>query len=409
MTYRAFGPSQADYSARSYQPFFSHRFRFQSGVNSVKGNLTLNPYHTYIGEIHSSGYYTYAPPSYCTHFFRPDSANEVSIDNKKHYLVRGYRTPSGWNSSLLNTNHLSLSSNELNALRASLQKRVTEASMELLVSLKELPETIRMILSGFQRLNNILIAARQKNLSAIGDELGLSRRRGVRRRWKRNLERSYHKRPGPKDPINGVSGLYLEAVFGWNSMYQETISAAEFMASLTAKMPKERCFSTGPVKREESTSTSNRHNADRDTFAGTLTISKETKFRLDATFRPSWGTALTAAGINISSVWQIIPYSFIVNWFADITSFLRQFELLNSLVDLQCTLTKTTRVDAHFSGTASEWYSRRYFRDTSASVKLVSMTRAYESPYITFPPVRLPLGIGKGISAIALIAQKFTK
>lgn len=301
--------------------------------------------------------------------------------------------------------HIPFSSNDLNALRAKTQKRITDATMELAVSLKELPETIRMMLNGAQRINNLVIAARRKDLGGIADALGVSRTRASRDKWKRGLRRAYKRRPDAKNTINGISGIYLEAVFGWNSAYQEIIAGAEYAASLTAKPPKEKCSASG---------TTDNFSFDRvvKDYETNLRfkVSKTTFRRMTAWFDVSWDTVITAAGINISAIWQVIPYSFIINWFVDVTSFLRQFELLDSLKGLSVTLTQKTIMSVDVTGTIKVPNANGIptWQGASASFSGEITTRSPTSLTITFPPVRLPSQVGQYISAFALIVQRIT-
>lgn len=403
------GPSISEHSRRLSTPAYAARMSLRSGTNSPNfPELVQNSFHRKGYLLKQSG----APYlGYTWTYLLGRSSTEITNsqgDEVEDITALSFYEPTLLSQSVrdnMAVTHMSFSENDLNALRAKTQKRITDATMELAVSLKELPETIRMMLNGAQRINNLVVAARRKDLSGIADALGISRTRAARDKWKKGLRRAYKSRPGVKNSINGVSGLYLEAVFGWNSAYQEIIAGAEYAASLTAKPPKEKCSASGLTsnfsenKVISNSETNLRFKLDKTTFR-----------RMTAWFNVSWDTVITAAGLNISAIWQVIPYSFIINWFTDVTSFLRQFELLKSLSNLSVTLTQKTVMSLSVTGTIKVPNANgiKVWQGASASFSGEITTRSPTSLYLTFPPVRLPSKTGQYISAFALVVQRIT-
>lgn len=403
------GPSITEHSRRMSTPAYAVRMSSRSGTNSPNfPELVQNSFDRIGYLLKQSGAPLYG---YTWTHLLGRSATEST--NSRGDEVERITTLSFFKPTLLSEEvrdnmavmHMPFSSNDLNALRAKTQKRITDATMELAVSLKELPETIRMMLNGAQRINNLVIAARRKDLSGIADALGISRTRASRDKWKKGLRRAYKNRPGVKNSINGISGIYLEAVFGWNSAYQEIIAGAEYAASLTAKPPKEKCSASGATSNFSFDQVLNSYETNLR-----FKLSKTTFRRMTAWFEVGWDTVITAAGLNISAIWQVIPYSFIINWFTDVTSFLRQFELLKSLSNLSVTLTQKTVMSLDISGTilVPNGNGIPVWQGASASFSGELVTRSPTSLYITFPPVRLPSKTGQYISAFALVVQRIT-
>lgn len=412
--YRCVGiDNVSDFQARNRSEFFYWSGRAANGSNSVKGQpLRLNTYSMVDFNIRGNG----ARNAYDSYYRHPiDFGSPRTFTGKWKYIYfpgPNVNFPSKWNGKRsISLSIPTLTKNEKNLMRADLQNQISRTTMELAVSLKEVPETVRMMLSGFQRLNNVFIAASRKDFSGMADALGVKKQRSFRRRWKKHLERQYYSRPGPKDSINGLSGIYLEGVFGYWSAYKEIIATAEFLADLVHNLPRERAYADGPTF-SEMIAEPGYENSSSD-FIGFTHGSSVTTTRMNAQYKVSWSTVITSAGLNISAIWQIIPYSFIVNWFADITSFLKQFELLNSLSELECTLTCVKRVNLSFTGTARSFKEgtngyEYTIAPINSSFDFVYENRSLESLTITAPPIKLPEKTGQYISAIALIAQRIT-
>lgn len=413
--YRCVGLSSlTDVTARVRSQIFRYSGRVANGTNSNRRpdgslDLRLNNYLMMDFSVKAAGYNSNGAFEHCCSF---STWSYTAGKYKSIYRPGDYLTipGSGRFSKSISWAPPRLTSNELNVLRSELQNHVTRTTMELAVSLKELPESIRMLLNAFQRLNNVYQAASRRDLQGMGDALGIPRGRSHRRRWVKHLQRSYNERRGAKDSINGLSGIYLEGVFGWWSAYNEIISTAEFMADLQNRIPRERAFAVTAPKRVHGYEFKPEY-SNNIPFRGGTSYDITHFYRLSATYRVSWSTIVNAAGLNISAAWQIVPYSFIVNWFADVTSFLSQFELLNSLSELDCKLTVLTKARVSSNGTCeSQPKAGGPFTITPVHFDFegTRMERTNESLSITAPPLRLPNQVGQGISAIALIAQRIT-
>jgi len=220
------------------------------------------------------------------------------------------------------------------------------------------------------------------------------------RRLDKDTEQSYVKR---------VGGQYLEWVYGWKplaSSIHSTIGnlaqTAENMMHIEAQAS-ERSLSkyTGPVP-----------------FGKALgEVQQSARCRMLAEFRPPSGTIQDIArytSLNPMSIaWELVPYSFVVDWFVDLGSYLRGMETAmvysNRFMSGYMTTGTTMTVSATCTQAESSLYQTVTGYGSSTQYRATkSRSIMNGAPYPKRPTFQADLGSSRLLAAAALLSQGFT-
>lgn len=117
----------------------------------------------------------------------------------------------------------------------------------------------------------------------------------------------------------------------------------------------------------------------------------------------------------VSLAWELMPYSFVVNWFVDIGSFLSQFDAFSGLRLLECSETYTREaviLGQTFKGSTLPGFPKSttffHLRQRSKGISKQKYRYILAVPPLTPPRVPLldGLNISKMVTLMALVAQK---
>lgn len=213
--------------------------------------------------------------------------------------------------------------------------------------------------------------------------------------------------------INGVSSIRLAYVYGWKPLAQDIWDAANLgieVALGCMEHFKARCS-------EEITSTPESFTIKQ---YGACPGQCERKGRHTAEMAvslttlghdPSKWTSLNPASI----AWELVPYSFVLDWIVDVGSYIRNFEtsLLYNNRFVNGYYTTGTHFDATWEASAYReelsWGVYQYYSvDASASFRYRKLQRivltSYPAPRL--PMVKAELGSGRLLNLAALIGGK---
>lgn len=116
----------------------------------------------------------------------------------------------------------------------------------------------------------------------------------------------------------------------------------------------------------------------------------------------------------LSLAWEILPYSFVVDWFYDIGGYLNSLEksLVNGLQLLNGYRTDTYKreTSGEYYGTYNNTYRTNYHRiEARWSVRRTGLQRSVLTsfPRPAIPQVRVDLGVPQLLSAVGLFAQQY--
>jgi hypothetical protein len=122
-----------------------------------------------------------------------------------------------------------------------------------------------------------------------------------------------------------LSDSWLEANFGWSPLLSDAVDAYHGLRALAARVPLSRCYGTSD-RDDPPTYTS----TDRNHSGPTITWVTRTQTKYDVTFygavkvevNSPTGAAVEEMGVRardfLPAVWEAIPYSFLIDYFANV-------------------------------------------------------------------------------------------
>lgn len=241
--------------------------------------------------------------------------------------------------------------------------------------------------TDYTRLNHVVTNARNRAVSQIkegrGAALGLTL---LDWRSSHNLLANAFKALASKADRKTLyykkrsSALYLEGVFGWLPLMQDIRDAFETLSG---------AHRSSPVRAKNSVVYSTKSNS----TSGRFTVQTELGAMVGAQGRmhnPNLALLSDLGLINpLAVAWDKVPYSFVVNWFIPVGSY------LNSLTDLVGYTTERTFVTKYVRKTAAGTIrvlnpdtDKLIWRDRM--VQNVYVTRTLGFPAPSFPPCQLP-------------------
>jgi len=197
------------------------------------------------------------------------------------------------------------SSNDILSLQSRLSEAVKGHSFNLAVSAAEGKKTVGMVVGAIQSIGGALIDLKRGKLESAARRLGVNSRPS---------------KLSEKD----VAGRWLELQYGWKPLVSDVYEAAKAYEALTNTSRSNRVTVSMTRKGRPETSAS----PINWTCKGTL----EERWRIIYEMNEQMSSARSLGLMNPASVvWELIPYSFVVDWFIPIGSYL---ENLNTIPQL---------------------------------------------------------------------------
>jgi hypothetical protein len=192
---------------------------------------------------------------------------------------------------------LSLSASELNSLLSKLLGKVKGSDFNLAVNLSQTGQLVDMVSSNLGKLGRSILALKRGDFATAARQLGAS------------------PKPSKLKPSD-VAGRWLELQYGWLPTLSDTYDAAKAFEALSAGPSKTR-FSTRTVKKQVLT----RVTGNGDSFRVDLDQQYGTSYTFEQYEELSFGRQLGLTD-PLSVIWENIPYSFVVDWFVPIGTYL---------------------------------------------------------------------------------------
>jgi len=297
-------------------------------------------------------------------------------DTPKHFISVG---PSSSASSLGGPD-ASFSSNDQLKLLAKLAAKVKDHDFNLAVNVAQSNQVVSMVSSTLVKLSKSVRALKHGDFATAARQLGARPRTS---------------RLNTKD----VSGRWLELQYGWLPLLGDTYEATKAYAALTAgpraKMYKVTMQAVAKTQKAQS---------------GPLQYSYNNKIKRQILFNQyEQMSAARSLGLTdpYSVAWEIIPYSFVVDWFIPIGTYLETMNAIPALVGKFLTTTTTTRDGLNFvdRGLIQYQLSSITHRDAKQITVLRTPSTAINPPLPTFTQ---GLGGKRIFNAIALAHQAFS-
>jgi len=305
-----------------------------------------------------------------------------STRTKGYYLFPLYGTPvlAYWGNTGGNTD-MPAFSNELLQAYSKLAEAVKGHSFDASVALGEMGQTLDLITGNCEKV--------LKSYRAL--------RRGDPASCMRNLFGTTGKVPrklGTKD----LADFWIELQYGWKPLLNDAYEASKAIEAL---------------RREQKLTYRVRKNTVTNTMGTTAesdwSCTKVAGVALKATFQDSC-SALSSLGLTnpASVLWEVTPWSFVVDWWLPIGDFLSTASLLSGMSYRVC-ISKLLTMDYQNSNHTKSGTNYRYW-DGKMTISRCSFTRSVENnpsiPLPSFKTMEKALSLGHLENAAALIRQQ---
>lgn len=286
--------------------------------------------------------------------------------------------------------------------RKRLADRVNKASVNLGVMFAERKQTANLILSTAKRIFLAARALKHGKLDDLYAVLGVSTRVPGIPEYKRLLNTPPEKR---------LANHWLEYNFGWLPLLNDVYGSCELLAA----------HAVGTIFHEEATASAKGTNRQVRSLAvhGRLGYLREDvrvryvcRYRLDSYAR----AALDSTGISnpLTVLWEILPYSFVVDWFIPVSTYLQTLNAFDGFELLEGTKSVLWKGEELKDYTRGNYLDGVGARSGWAKFNEIRYTRTVETafPSAVLPSFRNPLEKGplwKTLTSLALLRQLFGK
>jgi hypothetical protein len=280
-------------------------------------------------------------------------------------------------------------------------------SINLAQAFGERKQTATLLVSTATR---IALAARALRRAELGDFLNQLQlgRQGVSARAWEEVRRT---------PANlRLARHWLEFQYGWKPLLQDAFGAAE----LLAQHSQERYVTsnTGSATAREVSSVSSNDPTPTETLQSVVTkVKMSLCYTLDSAARA--GLAQTGISNPALLAWELLPYSFVIDWFLPVGNYLQAldafsgFQFVDGWVSQRTILTRQET----WMGFGTKYWSGQWQQDgrtgqaTTLSVRY-TRTKLYAPPGVGKLEFKNPIGgdpLGRFLTAMSLMRVAFRK
>ncbi|UUW21311.1 MAG: maturation protein [Sanya fiers-like virus 20] len=313
---------------------------------------------------------------------------------------------SPWESTASNmTTQLSTARSECEglAIQRCLQDIKTD-NVQLGVIIAEFHKTANMVADTATRLAHAMLSLRHGNLAGFADSIGITVSRRATKKFSGTMR--YSRRPNEV-----AANTWLEYSYGWVPLLSDVNDSVRYLASLNLR----------PLIREAKGSATRYIDEQKVVLYGSANLKLDylamvhtkTQVRYKVTAELLSNASLAGLTNPAAVFWELLPYSFVVDWFIPIGTWLENLDATSGL---------------SFDSGYSSWFQRSHLygtggpvrTDTAGNVNILSgggdvfsvdFTRNTLSdfPQWRFPSFKNPLSATHVASAIALLHQAFDR
>jgi hypothetical protein len=292
------------------------------------------------------------------------------------------------------------------AARARLADKMSDLSLNVAQAFGERRQTSKLLVDTAQR---IVVAARALKQGRLGDlttALSSSGKTfGVSpKQWERYMKTEANKR---------IANHWLELQYGWKPLLQDAFGAAEL---LSRHISADRW-----VHRSDAHATKSQHAYSKSSsfpFAEVLTRwTTKTKmascYRMDSESR----VGLQATGISNPALlaWELLPYSFVVDWFLPVGNYLQALNAFSGFEFVQGWISSKTIWQQQVSVNAARTYNSGLNTESYSYLYSTDRVKYDRNPINSFPAVgrlqfKNPIGgepVARLFTAVALMRVLF--
>jgi len=265
------------------------------------------------------------------------------------------------------------------ALQSKLTSAVRQHDFNLAVNVAQGVQTVDMLVGNLKKLGKSFLALKHGNFADALRQLGTGQR------------------PRPLK-AKDIPGRWLELQYGWLPLISDTYEAVKAYSVLTEKAR----VSTVRVKKSVKGTFNGSDSPSNWTANGPYKYTKKIQYEMSDDI-----SAVRSLGLAdpLSVVWEILPYSFVVDWFLPIGSYLDNLSVIPTLKGRFCTvITKKydSRTDPitsfYYVGASTVYSSYRMDRDPTTGISVA---------FPSFQSIPQAMSPKRVYNAIALASQVF--
>lgn len=285
--------------------------------------------------------------------------------------------------------------------RISILDKLKDQSVNLAQAFAERKQTVNLMTKSVNRIASAALAIRRGNLRHAVELFG-SRTSSRTRVLK-----------GVKASPRNLDNYWLEFQYGWRPLLSDIYGSAELIAKTYSERRPSRLHS----KSEDRQSRQNygyqkQYGSNRNVSEGIIDISRYT---IDFYEESALSSRLAQTGISnpLLLAWELLPYSFVLDWFVPVGRYLSTLDATNGLVFKSGTVSRYTEIDRTFvwdgAGSTVDGGIAISYKTTDKTVSY-SRSKLTSFPSASLPSFnRSPLGAERFTSALSLLTQAFKR
>lgn len=285
--------------------------------------------------------------------------------------------------------------------RSRLLKKLGNSSVNLAQSFAERKQTTNLLAKSVNRIASAAIAIRRGNLRHASNLFGL-------KYGSKTLQKEI------KPSAKNLSNYWLEYSYGWRPLLSDIYGSAELLAKTYYE--NRSTLVTGSHKETQVFKEHTLFNLDqwnlRETLSGVN--NERTTYKLEFVEDNAFAQRLASTGITnpLLLAWELIPYSFVLDWFIPVGTYLANLNATAGLAFRRGTVTRAQL----FAGN-STWLPFAQAADPAFVMsgcgrsfliqsKKRSVLTDFPSPLLQIKP---HIGVSQAISGLALLTQAFKR
>lgn len=289
-----------------------------------------------------------------------------------------------WSYGWISDNSYEWNNNDILALQGRLREKIAGSDFNMGVFLGEGRQTLHMMTDSATRIFKAMSAVKRGNVLAAADALRTKR---------------------PAKLHKSAADNWIELQYGWKPLVQDVFGAAQFLAK-TLEFPMIQTYRVTMKKPIRVTAI---NGTKFSSFDGTGVTRCQLIARLSEVNVPQLVGLLDPASV----AWELLPWSFVADWFIPIGSYLASRSLAQALTGTFVTTT-TRRIFCNYSGlpdTNNGIVKIIYTRQPGGNYRSVDMTRTVSSslnvPLPNFKTLDKVASWQHCANAVALLTQRF--
>lgn len=371
----------------------------QMSTRGGNGNVSATGPHSYIDTTRSAVRKTsqHAQRRSRPHVFMPPTpftATENITVRANVYYKTAFDAVTGWTFIDYGASIPSMN----NALLDSIQNRclidclndLKGQNVNYAQAFAERQQTVNLVSGTAKRLANTILDLKKGNFVGAAARLGLSRK--------------------PKKAFRTVGQQWLELQYGWKPLLSDIYGACEDLAVKDNFQPDRYRVTVKKTRREIQEGYTNVNSGIH--FEGPYRAQHSVFIRLDYRMENPFAVSAARSGISnpLTLAWELLPWSFVADWFIPVGSYLSTMDATNGWQFLGGSATRRWHVLTHgvvkrtgynFPGRVVPYWGGYGASNSSKNINRVVYS---SSPTPRFPGFKNPLSLTHMANAIALLS-----